>query len=210
MMSLILTIAFVFALLVGSELWWRARKPHDEFSRKFIHIVVGSIAAFWPFYLLWGQIVFLSAAFIVVVGVSRYFNLFKAIHAVERPTWGEIFFALAVGVLAFITHEPWIYAAALLHMSLADGLAAVVGVTWGKRTRYMVFRHPKSLEGSATFFVVSLAILSGYSALSGTPLQPSTILGLAAATTLIENLGVAGLDNLFVPLVIGVALTRLA
>ena len=209
-MTLILTIVLIFVLLVGSELWWRTRKPHDEFSRKFIHIVVGSFAAFWPFYLSWGQIVFLSAAFIVVVGVSKYFNVFKTIHTVERPTWGEIFFALAVGVLAFITHEPWIYAAALLHMSLADGMAAVVGVTWGRSSQYMVFGHPKSMIGSATFFVVSLAILSACSMWFGVPMQLGVIVGLAAATTLIENLGVGGLDNLLVPVVIGVALTQLS
>ena len=70
-------------------------------------------------------------------------------------------------------------------------------------------RHPKSLEGSATFFVVSLAILFGYSALSGNPLHLGVIVGLAAMTTAIENLGVGGLDNLLVPLVIGVALEHI-
>jgi len=178
-------------------------------SRKFIHIVVGSLVALGPFYLSWTEIIILSVGFIFVVGISRYFNIFQSIHAVERPTWGEVFFALAVGALVFITNEPWIYAAALLHMSLADGLAAVVGVTWGRRTSYMIFRHPKSLVGSVTFFAVSVAILFGYSAMSGSPLNLGIILGLAIMATAIENLGVAGLDNLLVPVVIGVALARL-
>jgi len=95
-------------------------------------------------------------------------------------------------------------------MSLADGMAAIVGVTWGRRTNYMVFRHPKSLVGSTTFFVVSLAILFGFSALSGTALNLGIIIGLASMATAIENLGVAGLDNLLVPVLIGVALTRVA
>lgn len=201
------SVLFVFILLVISEVWWRKRKPHDEFSRKFIHIFVGSFAAFWPFYLSWGWIVGLSSAFIVVVSLSKYFEIFKSIHTVERPTWGEVYFALAVGVLTFVTHDPWIYAVALLHMSLADGLAAVAGVSWGKKTQYLVLGHTKSLVGSSMFFVVSVALLTGYGMLTAQPLQPSLIIGLAALATGIENVAGNGLDNLFIPVWIAVVLT---
>ena len=208
-MTLILTVSLVFALLVGSEWWWRRRKPRDELSRKFIHIVVGSLAAFWPFYLSWNQILVLSVGFIVAVAVSKYFNIFKAIHAVERPTWGEVYFALAVGALVFITREPWIYAVALLHMSLADGLAAVVGVTFGRDSRYKVFGHIKSVVGSLTFLTVSIALLALYSTVAA-PISFAVIVGLAAAATAIENVGVKGLDNLFVPVLVGVVLALVA
>jgi phytol kinase len=206
-MALILTVLAVFAMLVLSELWWRYRKPHDEFSRKFIHIFVGSFAAFWPYYLDWNWIIILSAAFIAGVAASKFFNIFKSIHAVERPTWGEVMFAASVGILALITKEPWIYTAALLHMSLADGLAAIVGVTWGKKSRYKIFGHYKSIIGSTTFFVVSVAILTVYS-LAASPLSPTVIIGTALLATSLENIGVRGLDNLAVPLVVGVILTR--
>jgi phytol kinase len=208
MLALILTVLLILALLVGSEIWWRSRHPHDEFSRKFIHITVGSIAAFWPFYLHWHWILILSGAFIVIVLFSRYFNIFKSIHAVGRPTWGELFFALAVGGLAMITHDKWMYAAALLHMSLADGIAAVVGVTWGAATRYKVMGHPKSLAGSAAFFIVSVGILLGYSHFAH-PLSPILLGGIALSATIIENFGIAGLDNLLVPLLVGAALSRM-
>lgn len=201
-----LTVLAVFLLLVASEAWWRKRKPHDEFSRKFIHIFVGSMAAFWPFYLEWHWIGLLSIAFVAGVIISKQLNIFKSIHAVERPTWGEVYFALAVGALAFVTHEPWIYAVALLHMSLADGLAAVVGVTWGKPTNYKVYGHTKSLIGSLTFFAISVALLSGYSVVTAATLDPLLILGLAAVATVVENFAIKGLDNLVIPLLIGAAL----
>jgi phytol kinase len=202
-----LSVLLIFLLLVASEIWWRKRKPHDEFSRKFIHIFVGSFAAFWPFYLTWGWIVALSASFVVVVTLSKYLGVFKSIHAVERPTWGEVYFALAVGALAFVTHDPWIYAVALLHMSLADGLAAVTGVTWGKGTFYKIFGHRKSFVGSLTFFVISVGLLASYSAMPGHSVQPSLIFGLAGLATVIENISGYGLDNLLIPLLIGVVLT---
>lgn len=208
-MTLILTVIGIFAVLVASECWWRTRHPHSEFSRKFIHIVVGSQAAFWPFYLSWNVIVLLGVAFIVVVSISKYFKIFQAIHAVERPTWGEVCFALAVGLLAWIAHQPWIYAVGLLHMSLADGLAAIVGVHYGTSTRYHVFGHTKSLAGSAAFLIVSLGLLSFYS-WHVHALAPDLLIGLAIAATALENLGRQGLDNLFVPLLVGAVLRFVA
>ena len=90
-MTLILTILTVFILLVANELWWRRKKVQDEFSRKFIHITVGSFVAFWPFFLDWNDIKLLSIAFIVVVLASKQLKVFQAIHSVQRPTHGELF-----------------------------------------------------------------------------------------------------------------------
>lgn len=206
---LILSVVIIFVLLMGSELWWRKKQPHNELSRKFVHITVGSFAAFWPWFLSWRQILFLSAAFLVVIGISRYLNLFQAIHAVERATWGEVYFAISVGALALLTHDRLLYMAALLHMSLADGLAAVVGVHFGKSNSYTVFHHAKSIIGTVTFFVVSLAILFGYTALrhGGVPIVDVVV--LSAAATAIENLAVFGLDNVVVPLLVAFVLQRI-
>src|SRR6266496_3275312 len=141
MVELIITVTIVLLLVCVSELLWRHRNIDPEYSRKFVHISVGTFVAFWPLFLTRHQIVGLSAAFVIVVVISNYFNLFKAIHSVQRPTWGEIFFALAVGTLAFVAHSGWIYMVALLHMSLADGLAAILGTKFGHKTRYHIFSH---------------------------------------------------------------------
>ena len=208
-MALIVTILVVFALLLISETWWRVRKPHDEFSRKFIHISVGSFAAFWPYFLSWNTILLLSAAFIVVVTVSLKLGVFKAIHAVERPTWGEICFAGAVGLLALITREPAIYAVALLHMGLADGVAALVGTAYGKKNSYKVYGHTKSIAGSLAFLAVSLTLLIGYATVASTPLNPAVLVLLAMGATALENVSVRGLDNLVIPVFVASALTLL-
>lgn len=207
-MQLILTVSLIFLLLVGNEVWWRKHVVHNEFSRKFIHVTVGSFVAFWPFFLSWDQIKWLSLAFLVVIGLSKYLHVFRAIHSVQRPTLGEIYFALAVGIVAIITQDKWIYMAALLQMSLADGLAAIVGIRYGKQS-YLVFGHRKSIMGSSAFFVVSLLIVIGYAQLSGVSLGWVSLLGLAALTTVIENVGVKGLDNLLVPVLVAVVLKML-
>jgi phytol kinase len=204
--NLILTVAAVFVLLCVSELWWRGAKVHTELSRKFIHITVGSFVAFWPFFLSWHQIELLSLAFLIVVAISKYLHILKAIHSVQRPTWGELFFAIAVGLIAFITHDKWIYMTALLQMSLADGLAAIVGLRYGKKHKYLVFGQVKSIIGTSTFFVVSLATLLIYMHFGHTNVNLIALFCLAVVASLLENLGAWGLDNVFVPLVIAVSL----
>lgn len=126
----------------------------------------------------------------------------------QRPTWGEIMFALSVGIVALVARDSWVYLAALLHMSLADGLAAVVGTRFGRRTRYRVLGQHKSIVGTATFFIVSLGILAGYALF--TPNAFSLwFVPLALATTVLENAAIRGLDNLLVPVLVAVVLNSL-
>jgi phytol kinase len=207
-MWLVITILAVFLVLVGNEIWWRRQKPHDEFSRKFVHITVGSFVAFWPFFLTWTQIEILSVAFLIVIGLSRWLGVFQAIHSVQRPTWGEVFFALAVGLLALITHDKWIYAVSLLQMSVADGMAAVVGTRFSGQHKYAVLGHAKSVIGTLTFFAVSLVVLLVLNQYLPHQLSLMEIMSLSALASLIENIGIMGLDNLLVPCLVALVLVH--
>lgn len=209
-MAFILTLLLVFALLLVSEVWWRKQKSHGELSRKFVHITVGSFVGFWPYFLSPNEIKILSVAFLVTVAVSKYLNIFQAIHSVQRPTHGEFWFAFVVGLLAFIPHHQHVYTAALLEMSLADGLAAVVGTRYGNSRRYSVLGSPKSVAGTATFFITSCLILIGYAVLTPHALSLAMVAPIAVVATILENVGVKGLDNLFVPLFVAGVLFLLA
>jgi phytol kinase len=208
MLVVALTVLAVFILLVINEFWWRSRDVHTEFGRKFIHVTVGSFVAFWPFFLSWHDIELLSVAFLVVVIASKYLKLFQAIHSVQRPTWGELFFAVAVGSVALVTHNKWIYMAALLQMALADGLAAIIGVQYGNRLKYLVFQHPKSVAGTLTFFIVSFGILMGFGHYSGESITVSYAALLSVLAGTLENVAVWGLDNILVPLLVAVMLVH--
>ena len=201
-MAFVLTTLIVLVILLANEFWYRKRAPHDEFSRKFVHITVGSFVAFWPFYLSWDAIRVLSIAFLIVVSVSRMLGLFQAIHSVQRPTWGEVFFASAVGIITLITDNKWVYAAALLQMSLADGLAAVIGTRYSGQHKYSVFSHAKSVAGTTTFFVVSLVVLAVFNSHLPHHLNPAEMVGISALASVLENVFIVGLDNLLVPLVV--------
>ncbi|HVU59258.1 MAG TPA: hypothetical protein VHC98_00225 [Candidatus Saccharimonadales bacterium] len=208
MFALAATVLVVLLLLLTSEWLWRRHEVDPEYTRKFVHITVGSFVAFWPLFLSRKEIVGLSLAFVIVVLASQYFQVFRAVHSVQRPTWGELLFAVSVGALAYVSHDGWVYLAALLRMSLADGLAAIVGTKFGKTTRYYSFGHAKSAVGSATFFITSLAILAGYSIFTPNPFS-LWFFGIAAGATLLEALAIRGLDNLLVPVLVAVALNPL-
>jgi len=143
------------------------------------------------------------------VGVSYTFKIFRAIHSVQRPTFGEICFAATVGLLTFITHSKGIYAVALLQMSLADGFAAVFGSRYGRNNAYRLLGHSKSMVGTATFVITSLALLTGYGLLSVEGLTAPAVIGIALVAAAIENIIPLGFDNLAVPLFVGLVLANL-
>jgi len=192
-----------------SEFGWRKRRFNNEFGRKFVHIAVGSFVAFWPFFLSWDEIRLLSVAFLLVVTVSAKFRIFKVIHSVQRPTFGEVCFAVTVGLLTYVTHSKGVYAAALLQMSLADGLAAVFGNLYGRGNSYRILGHTKSVAGTTAFIVTSASLLVGYSVLGGHHLSVADIAIGASVAAFLENIAPLGLDNLVVPLFIGWFLTNL-
>jgi phytol kinase len=200
----------IFLLLIANEWWFRARRRRGrgEISRKLIHMTVGSFVAFWPYFLSWTQIVWLSAAFLVVVIASKTLHLFAAIHQVSRRTWGEVFFAIVVGAVTFVTHDKAVYAVAILHMSLADGLAAMVGTRFGERHQYKVLGATKSLAGTVTFILTSLVIMTVFTVTTGSDTSVANVAIVPVAAALVENFGVFGLDNLLVPMLVAVVLSH--
>lgn len=208
MIGFVLSLLVTLVLLMGNEWWWRGR-VHGETSRKSVHIVVGTFVAFWPLFMSWTQIAIISVAFVAVVLLSRKHNIFPSIHTVDRVTWGEVFFGLAVGATALLTPQPAIFTIAILHMSLADGLAAIIGIKYGKSNTYRVLGAVKSRLGTLTFFVVSLLLLLTFSVQQSTPLG-LWLPVLALGATVLENFGVRGTDNLFIPVFIALALQAIS
>ncbi len=209
MIAIALAILPVFILLLITEGLWRSNALRGESARKLIHIIVGSYVAFWPFIISFEAIQAISAAFLLVVGISLRFGIFKSIHGVARQTWGEIMFAVGIGLIAVLTTEPWVFAACILHMSVGDGLAALSGLRWGKSNSYSILNHKKSVVGTAVFWMCSIIITS--IAIAYLPEGPENTLWLLTwlplATALTENIGIGGTDNILVPMLVYTALS---
>lgn len=195
-------MAVIFGLLLAGEFLWRKTKAKNEFTRKFIHITVGSFVAFFPYFLSSHEIKFISGAFLVAVLFSRYFNIFKSIHSVKRLTEGEFWFALTVLALAFSPIEAGVFTVSLLTMSLADGFAAIIGTHYGKSTQYRIMGSTKSVIGTFTFFLVSGFLMVIYSYLTIGPTVTPWFVLVAFVATGLENISYRGVDNLTVPLAV--------
>src|SRR3990167_4363793 len=151
MLDLLAVCASVFFLIQAAEFLFKKKYIGPEISRKMIHMGTGVIVAFTPYVLSWGEIQLLSLAFLLVIIVSAKFRIFSSIHSVKRFTKGEFLYALGIGICGFIQPADWVFVAAILHLAIADALAAVVGVKWGKHTRYSILSHGKSMLGSLVF-----------------------------------------------------------
>ncbi len=209
-MGAILVILGVLAILLFAEYLSRYRGVHSELTRKLVHMLVGVFVAFWPFFLSWQHIQLLSLAFLIVVVVSVRLNIFRSIHAVQRNAVGEILFAMIIGILAFISDDAWIFTAAMLHLSLADGLAAIVGTLYGDSNSYKVLGETRSLAGNLTFFFCSVAIMLFYTIAGDNSYSGLTIVVLPVLATVVENFAIKGTDNLIIPLMVALVLTSSA
>lgn len=196
-----LAVAAVIGLatLLVAEYGWHKGWWHGEGARKLAHVCIGLQVAVWPLYLDWFEIRLISIVLTVGFVVSMRHRWFRSLGSVSRLSYGEVLFALMIGAVSLVTQSEAIYAAAILHLSVADGAAALVGLRLGRTNTYRVFGHTKSLAGTAAFFVCSLGILTAYSILSFSGLAWSIVVIGALGATMLENLGILGLDNLFVP-----------
>jgi dolichol kinase len=111
---------------------------------------------------------------------------------------------LTVLVLAYFEPANIVFAAACLHVALADGFAAIVGVRFGKANTYKILSNSKSIAGTATFFVMSVLIMMGVMIFGGVDISISlaALLLVSASTTLVENLAFSSIDNTLIILTV--------
>lgn len=198
MFVFLVAAAYFLSLFIGIELIARKTSIPIELSRKLAHIIAGVSAAFLPFIMPFSSIVILSGVFLVVMVVSRHLRIFTSIHDVERLSYGELFFPVAVGLMAFLFPENTLYMYGILVMAIADGLAGLLGAHFGRK-KYKIGSARKSYAGSGVFFVACLAI--------GLVVAPHAgIIVIAALLTFIEAASVRGIDNLLLPPVAAVLL----
>jgi len=196
--------AAFLALLLAAELWRRSGKPPVEWTRKFVHMGGGVIAAFfpWVFRSHW-TLLALGAAMIGLFVIGRDRGWFAGVTGVERPSSGERWFPVGVYALYVVgRHEPVFYLIALSALVVSDALAALLGTRYGAHT-YPVAGGLKSIEGSAIFLAITfigvhlpLLLLTDIGRAESVMIS----LQLALLATSFEAISQRGNDNLVVPL----------
>ncbi|NLE43920.1 MAG: phosphatidate cytidylyltransferase [Chloroflexi bacterium] len=205
--AVVVSFAYVFAMIGIAELLRKWRGYSVDFTRKFIHVAVGM----WAY----GTVVLFRTralaimpplAFVAINAFSYWQGTFKAMETQERGQLGTVYFPLAFAALIWLFWgRPDILVASLMPMTWGDALAAVIGGRFGRR-HYTVCGHSRTVEGSLTMFLASWTATAIPFLVLG-PTQPGLpgSLAIAAAValpaTLVEAVSPWGIDNLSVPTV---------
>jgi uncharacterized protein (TIGR00297 family) len=212
--SILLTIAGtsvgLFAFL--SEISARKRFVPQWLSRKVLHTFSVGLCGLMPFLLKDLNALFwivLAAEILLLVLVGRGI-LFKEDSG--RKSWGIALFPLPFLFLIWqFPMHPWLIAIPMIVLALSDSAAAIFGKLFSKK-QFNLTGDPKSLVGSAAFFVTTCAILLLIPKLISVPHAFREDLFLlfiplfSFLVTLSEAMGSKGTDNLFVPVSVSLLL----
>jgi phytol kinase len=190
---IIFTLCALYFLALFALIEIIARKAHlpIEVSRKLAHILAATSVAFLPYIVSFSAIIWLSVLCFCIMLASRYFHIFRSIHAVARTSYGELLFPVAIIVVALLFPQAHTFTYAVLVLALGDGLAGLIGSYFGRAT-YTIGESHKSYFGSTIFFIVTVLVTLIFN-------DQLSILLVAAALTLVEAGSTKGIDNLLLP-----------
>ena len=191
---------------VGAVLCRRLRPNQRELSRKIVHIGTGAVVPLaWFFEIPFVVALPVAAVITVLTTINHQWRFIPAVEDVDRNSYGTITYGIAITtlLLLFWPTRADAVSAGVLVMALGDGLAGLIGRNV-ESPKWVLFGQTKSSVGTMTMAVVSGLVLIGLARWSGADLSLPAALGMVAMATGLEQLSWSGLDNLSVPLSVGV------
>ena len=197
----------------------RIAKLDPEIGRKLVHISLGlyCLTFPWIFSAAWEVAATCALAiglFVLARGTMRK-SLGGSLHSVERTSYGELLFALAVALLFWLKDGhyilarndvppigPVLYILPIMTLTLCDAASAIVGSRYGRRV-FQIEEGKKSIEGVVVFAVTAwLVALIAFLLLTDIDREEAILLAFITAVfgALLEAASWRGLDNLFIPL----------
>ncbi|WP_416174943.1 MAG: DUF92 domain-containing protein [Bifidobacterium crudilactis] len=217
-LSLIVSVSYILLVLGCSALIARHQGNRSEFSRKFVHIMVGNWVFITPWFTSLWAVALVPAAFVIINALSIRFAFFTSM-AREHEDYGTVYYALSMLLLssaAFALGWRELSFIGLLTMAYGDGFAALVGKRWGKHHPFS-FAPDKTLEGSITVaasaFIVTLACVMVFPELRA-QYEPWLTMGVipalvAVLAAFVELTAGHGCDNLSLPISTGIGASLL-
>ncbi|MFQ6615454.1 MAG: diacylglycerol/polyprenol kinase family protein [Fidelibacterota bacterium] len=182
----------------------------NEIYRKLMHISSAAIPLAYVWLLDREQLVWILgvASIVVFVGevlrmkIPFFMLLYRKLFGMfvrdeENDSFTALTFSLIGALLTVFLFEKMVAVYALLVMALADSVAALVGLRWGRTPLF-----DKTVQGTVTFLVIALILAF---ATPGIPRIPAAV--AAAVATVVELFPSPLNDNLLVPLTTAVTLT---
>jgi uncharacterized protein (TIGR00297 family) len=213
--GVLISIVFVFAVILASEILRKIGNFGNEFTRKFIHIGVAHwwIVAMYLIDGIWYALI-PPALFVAVNYYSYKKDLFKSMErGKDSSDLGTVYFSISLIILILLTWRGgllgedirYIGAIGALVMGYGDGFAAIVGKNYG-RFKYHIMNSVKSIEGSAAMFILSFAVTALFlGANRGFGFETIVVsLAVSLLASITEAITPLGMDNITVPIVASV------
>lgn len=192
-----ITVVMILSLFINKKF------NNKEFSRKFIHIMVGNWVFLYPMFTSLSGLMFTPIVFVIVNYISDKHKLISSMERDNTESKGTVFYAISLSVLSFFTYQlnlPILLYGGMLILAYGDGLAAVFGTKY--KSKLLSTKNNKSLIGSLVVLIVSLLIslslFNIYYDLNIYTIIVSVIISVFAL--LLEMVGSKGYDNLNLPL----------
>lgn len=141
----------------------------------------------------------MNLAFAALLVVGRFTSYLSVVKETKRHTYGDVFLPLGIvlAALALLPDHQVAFQYGVAIMGISDALAGFIGERWGK-VKVRLLGNTKSIEGSAAFFLSSLAITYLF--------HRDISVGFFALPLLLSVVEfglVFGLDNLILPVLAG-------
>ncbi len=202
-----IVLLLFFSVFGLAEFLYKIKIP-TYITRKVVHIGGGLVTALLPYFVKLDGVIILGVGFFLLLLLSKRKKILNSIHEVDHYSMGALLFAPSVIITALIFWpiNTLVFQGAILVLGLADGLAGIIGKRYGRNTYRII--GMKTIEGSLTFFLVTLLVLSGVlhsnHALSFDKVL--ILLGGSFFLTVVEAIFDKGWDNLFIPISAGTVL----
>jgi uncharacterized protein (TIGR00297 family) len=207
-------VYFVFGLFgfIALAEWTRAKLGWSpEVNRKLVHILVGTLVFFTPFFFTSNRpLIWMAVLFILINYLSVRADKLKGMHGTERTSYGTVFYPLTFLILTITCwqNHKIVLMLAMLILALPDALAAIAGENIKRPHVYQLTSEKKSVEGSlilflSTFVIIAL-LLPLIDHIDGFTISFPDTLWIALIVSIIviplEALSSRGSDNLSAPL----------
>ena len=199
-------------MVIAGAVFCRQLRPNQrELSREIVHVGTGAVVPLaWFFEIPFVVALPVATVITVVTKINHQWRFIPADEDVDRNSYGTIAYGVAITtlLLLFWPGRADAVSAGVLVMALGDGLAGLIGRNVAS-PKWVLFGQTKSSVGTITMAVVSDLVLIGLARWSGADLSLPAALGMVAMATGLEQLSWSGLDNLSVPLSVGVLWSQL-
>ena len=195
----------MFLVLSTAVVCRRQWPQRRELRRKIVHIGTGPVIVLaWWLEIPESIALSVAATVTLITAINHRWKLLPAVEDVDRHSYGTVAYGLAITILLalFWPDQAIATCAGVLVMAFADGLAGLMG-RGIKSPSWTLWQQHKSVAGTITMALVTALEFIVLVLMSHSPLHPLRLFAVSALAVGLEQLSRWGIDNLSVPLSVG-------